>query len=480
MNSSQKLTFREKAGYGCGDFASVLFWATISNWLLYFYTDVFGISASAAGLMILVSRIWDGVNDPMMGLIADRTNTRWGKYRPYLMWMAIPMGVIATLTFSTPDLGATGKLIYAWVTYMLFMMTYTAINIPYSSLLGVITADTEERTSVAFYKYVFALTSSGVVSLVGLPLAKNVFGTDLAMVVLGHPSEAFGWQVMMGLFSLVAVGFFLITFASVKERVQPPPKQKSSVGRDLKDLLANPYWLIVLFGSLFMILFIAVRMSVTTHYFKYYVADQSITLFGHRWTFGFVALSTVFSTIGGWMGVVGIIATQSLTHRLGKRTAFFVFMLISVVCTAFFYVLPPDALYLIFGLQVVGSFFGGPMCPLIWAMFADIADYGEFKNGRRSTGLIFSASSMSQKMAWAISGFTVGGLLTAVGYQPNVEATPEVKHGLVLMMSLIPAASGIIAIAVMSVYRLDRKKMTEISEVLKERRDASATAQTLA
>jgi len=243
---SGKISFFEKAGYGCGDFASVLFWATISNWLLYFYTDVFGISAASAGLMILVSRLWDGINDPVMGMVADRTRTRWGKFRPWLLWMAVPMGLIAVFTFTTPDLSGTGKLAYAWVTYMLFMMVYTAINIPYSSLLGVITDDPVERTSVAFYKYVFALTSSGVVSLVGLPLAQNIFGRKLATAVLGHPSEAFGWQMMMVVFSIVAIGFFLITFISVRERVQPPPTQKTSAVRDLQDLLSNPFWLILL------------------------------------------------------------------------------------------------------------------------------------------------------------------------------------------------------------------------------------------
>jgi len=472
---SGKISFFEKAGYGCGDFASVLFWATISNWLLYFYTDVFGISAASAGLMILVSRLWDGINDPVMGMVADRTRTRWGKFRPWLLWMAVPMGLIAVFTFTTPDLSGTGKLAYAWVTYMLFMMVYTAINIPYSSLLGVITDDPVERTSVAFYKYVFALTSSGVVSLVGLPLAQNIFGRKLATAVLGHPSEAFGWQMMMVVFSIVAIGFFLITFISVRERVQPPPTQKTSAVRDLQDLLSNPFWLILLVVSLLMILFIAIRMSVTTHYFKYCVEARTFALLGRTFTFDFVAFASAFLVIGGWVGVLGIVSTGWLAGRLGKKRAFMLFFSISILCTAAFFFLPPDALLAMFALQIVGSFFGGPLSPLIWAMYADTADWGEWKNGRRATGLVFSASTMSQKMGWALGGFLAGWLLTAVGFVANETATPEVRSGLTLLMSLIPAAAGVLAVLLMTLYRLDSEKMTEIERDLRARRTTDAT-----
>ena len=225
----KRLTFGEKVGYGVGDLASVLFWQTITAYLLYFYTDVFGITAAAAGTMILVSRLWDGINDTMMGIVADRTNTKWGKFRPYLLWMALPLATVAVLAFTTPDLSATGKLVYAFITFNLMMMFYTAINIPYSSLLGVITPDPIERTSVSSYKYVCAYIAGTIVSAFALPLTRY----------FGKGNEAKGWQMTMALFGIAAVIFFLITFLSTKERVKPPITQKTSIKQDLKDLFGH-------------------------------------------------------------------------------------------------------------------------------------------------------------------------------------------------------------------------------------------------
>ncbi|MBN2343676.1 MAG: MFS transporter [Deltaproteobacteria bacterium] len=467
---TQQVGVLEKLGYGCGDFASVLYWQTISAWLLYFYTDVFGITAAAAGTMILVSRLWDGVNDPMMGMLADRTNTRYGKFRPYLLWLAIPMGVVAVLTFSSPNLSPSGKLVYAWVTYVLFMMTYTAINIPYSALLGVITSDTTERVNVSFYKYLFAFTSGGVVSFIGLYLAQELFGTTVARLVYGEPNESFGWQMMMVCFAIVATGFFLITFLTTKERVQPPKKQKMSVSADLKELLHNRHWLVLLAVSLLMILFVAIRMTVTTHYFKYYVADQRIAFLGNTYSVGFVALASTFLVISQWVAVLGILGTKWIAALLGKKKAFILFFWISIVCFGAYYFLSPDSLFLIFGLQIVGSFFCGPLTPLIWAMYADTADYAEWKNGRRATGLVFSASTMSQKIGWAIGGFVAGWLLASVGFQPNVEASDSVRFGLKLLISVIPAAAGVLAALLMLLYGLDNNKMKIIEEELRRRR----------
>jgi GPH family glycoside/pentoside/hexuronide:cation symporter len=462
MNGNgSRLSIREKVGYGLGDFASVLYWQTLSFFLLYFYTDIFGITAAAAGTMILFSRLWDGVNDPMMGIIADRTETRWGKFRPYLVWMAVPMGVIAVATFSTPDLGPTGKLVYAWITYFLFMMAYTAINIPYSSLLGVITPDPEERTTVSLYKYWFAYLSAGLAPIASLPLAEKLIGKN---------DKAFGWQMTVIIFAVFATILFYLTFISTNERVRPPKTQKTSITRDLRDLLQNQYWGLLLLTSLFMILFVATRLTVTAHYFKYYVGEQSLTLFGETYTFGFVSLTPAFMAFGGWMPLAGVIATKWIAKALGKKKTFIMLYIISAASTGVFYFVEPHQLGWMFGLRLIDTFTGGPLTPLLWAMFADCADYSEWKNGRRATGLVFSASTMSQKIGWAVGTFVAGMLLTTMGFEANVEQTQEVKDGLRLLMSIIPAAAGGVATVLMVFYKLDEKKMKRIAADLAERR----------
>lgn len=429
-NEIRKLSIKEKVGYGFGDLASVLYWQTISAYLLYFYTDVFGITAAAAGTMILVSRLWDGVNDPMMGIIADRTNTRWGKFRPYLLWMAVPLAIAAVFTFTTPNFSPSGKLIYAYVTFNLMMMLYTAINIPYSSLLGVITPDPIERTSVSSYKYVFAYISGTIVSALALPLTQY----------FGKGNEAAGWEITMTVFGVAAVIFFFITFVSTKERVQPPPAQKSSIGQDLKDLFSNKPWVLLLFTTLLMILFVATRMSVTAHYFKYYVGDQEFTIFGKTHTYGFVALTSAFNAMGQWLAIIGVIFTNFFAKKVGKKRAFLVLFVTAITCTVAFSFFKPEHVMLMFIFQALYAFAGGPLSPLIWAMYADTADYSEWKTGRRATGLVFSASTMSQKFGWAIGTFVAGSLLSAFGFQANMEQNPDVLYGLKSLVSIIPAA----------------------------------------
>lgn len=464
---TKELPVKEKLGYGLGDFASVLFWQMITAYLLYFYTDVFGLLPAVAGTMILVSRLWDGVNDPMMGMIADRTNTRWGKFRPYLMWLSIPLAVIAVLAFSTPDLSGTAKVVYAYVTFMLFMMAYTAINIPYSALLGVITPNSIERSSVASYKYVCAFLAGAVVSFFALPLA-NYFGGG---------NEAVGFPRTMMLFGGVAVILFFITFLSTNERVVPSKTQETSIKKDLKDLFENKPWMKLFAVTILMILFVSVRISVTTHYFKYYVEVQKISLFGNTWSFGYVKLASAFNGIGQILAIVGVIFTKPIAKALGKKKAFIMLFIIAVFCTGIFYVLRPQDVLLMFAFQIVGSFTGGPLTPLIWAMYADSADYSEWKKGRRATGLVFSASTMSQKFGWAIGTAFTGWLLSYFGFQANVAQSIQVQNGLRALMSVIPAAAGILAVVLIFTYKLDDKTMEDIEIELERRREAeNATA----
>ena len=463
MTKTQKLSVWEKAGYGFGDLASVLYWQTISAYLLYFYTDVFGITAAAAGTMMLMSRLWDGVNDPLMGILADRTQTRWGKFRPYLLWMAVPLAIAGVLAFTTPDLDDSGKLTYAYVTFFLLMMLYTAINIPYSSLLGVITPDPIERTSVSSYKYVFAYISGTIVSALALPMT-NYFGQG---------DEAAGWQWTMVIFGLAATLFFMITFASVRERVTPPKNQKTSIDRDLRDLLNNVPWVLLLFATLLFILFVATRLSVTTHYFKYFVGEQEISILGFSGSYGYVALTSAFNAVGTWAAIVGVICTNYIAGWIGKKRAFLMLFVVAALSTAAFFVLKPEQVELMFALQVIGSFTGGPLSPLIWAMYADAADYSEWKTGRRSTGLVFSASTMSQKFGWAIGSYVAGILLSSFGFEANMEQNAEVLWGLKALMSIIPAGAGVLAILLILFYNLDEAKMQEIERELRQRREGA-------
>ncbi len=448
--ASEKLPIREKIGYGLGDFASCLFWQTISLHLIFFYTDVFGISAKAAGLLILFSRIWDGVNDPMMGMIADRTRTRWGKFRPYLLFLSVPLAVLAVVTFSTPHLGPLGKLAYAYLTYNLFMMCYTALNIPYSSMLGVLTPNSAERTVLSSFKYIGAYAGGLVISAFLLPLVKRIGGSG---------SSPIGWTVSMCIFGAVAVALFLVTFFSTRERVSPPAAQKTSVGRDLKDLFSNRPWLLLLFTTLAMLLFVSLRLGVTNYYFKYYIAPGRF----EEWV-------SVFNTVGMIGSIAGVVVVSWLARLLGKKKAFILLFVVANALTVSFIFLKPQHLLLMMVMQAVASFAGGPLTPLIWAMYADTADYSEWKNGRRATGLVFSASTMSQKFGWAIGAVLTGFLLDIFGYVPNVGQSARVILGFRLLMSVIPGIAGLIAIFIVLFYTLDEETMKKIGEDLRKRR----------
>jgi GPH family glycoside/pentoside/hexuronide:cation symporter len=465
MNASeQKLPFFEKFSYGFGDLASVLYWQTFMLYLTYFYTDIFLIPAGAAATMFLLSRLWDGVNDPIMGVIADRTETKWGKFRPYLLWLCIPFAVMGVLTFTVPDFGYTGRLIWAYVTFFGIMMLYTAINIPYTALLGVISADSNERTSVSSFKFMFAFAAGIIVSATLLPMAKY----------LGGGNDAQGWQLSFVIYGIAAILFFFIAFKGTKERIQPPKTQKSSVVQDLKELVTNKPWLILLATTITFILFVAVRSSVTVHYFKYFVGSQEITLpFFDKATYDFETITSAFNTIGQISSFLGVLLVSWFAKLVGKKRAFVIIFIIAIVSTSAFYLCRPDQIGLIFFLQVLGSITGGPLSVLLWAMYADTADYAEWKNGRRATGLVFSASTMSQKIGWAISAYVALTLMAQVGFQPNVEQTQESLNGLILLFSIIPGVLGILSIIIVYFYPLNDKRVEEIITELEERRKAN-------
>jgi len=458
-----RLRFREMLAFGCGDFASVLYWQTFMRFLPIFYTDVFGITAGALGTMLLVSRIWDGVNDPVIGMLADRTESRWGKFRPFILFGAVPFAIFGVLTFTTPDLGMTGKLIWAYLTYNGLMMLYTTVNIPYTALMGVMTDDPVKRARLSSIKFIFAFTAGMVISAALMPLVSTLGGPD-------DPQR--GWQLAFVIVGVVAVGFFLITVFGTKERIKPAPDANTSVARDIKFLLQNNAWVLLLCTTLTWILFVALRSSVSAHYFKYYIYDgvPDTPLAFAGTTFTFDGLISAFATLGQAASVVGVVAVSLIVSKVPKKPLFIGLFTLQIVTTAAYLVLQPGQLAAIFILEIIGSAFGAPLPVLMWAMYADTADYGEWKSGRRTTALVFSASTMSQKIGWALAAFIAFQLLQYVGFVANEVPSEAVKGSLVRLMSIYPSALGILSIVIFLFYPLNEQRMAGIRADLNARR----------
>ena len=466
-DDTQKVPLREKIGYGFGDLASVLFWQTIMVYLLYFYTDVFGLPAKAAGVMLLISRLSDAIFDVVIGMTADRTRSRWGKFRPYLLWGAVPLAVSAVLAFSTPDFSDAGKLVYAYITFIAFMFLYSTVNIPYTALLGVISGDPVERADAATSKFIGAFTAGIIVSATALPLAKY----------FGQGNDAKGWHMTMIIYAAAAVVFLWITFFGAHERVQPIAKEKTDVGRDLRDIIQNVPWLLLFVVTILFILFVCIRLNVTTHYFKYYIREQSVTLFGTTRKYGFEVLASAFNTVGQVVSLLGTALVPVFARLLGRKKAAVILFIVSLLCTASFYFFKPEDLVLIFVFQTIGSLAGGPISALLWIMYADTADYSEWKTGRRATGLVFSASIMSNKLGWAVGSMVAAFILAQTGFVANVVQNANVLLGLKAMMSILPAAVGTVALLILMLfYKLDEQTMAKVKAALDERRKAGGQA----
>jgi GPH family glycoside/pentoside/hexuronide:cation symporter len=449
MNNSQtseKLTIKEKLGFSAGEYSSSIVWQTLMFFLPVFYTDTFGLTAASVGTMFLIIRFFDAFNDPVMGIIADRTKTRWGKFRPYLLWFAAPYGILAMLMFTTPGFSYTGKLIYAYVTYGLMMVIYTIIMIPYNSWVGVISPNSEERTSVSSYKFVMAYLAGITVQALVLPMVEH----------FGHGDDAEGYKTTMIILGTISIIFFLITFFSAKERVQPEAKVKSDIKEDLKDLIKNEYWIIVFFTSMLLLTYIVIRSGAIMYYFEYYLGKKE--------------LASAFMVVGTIATLVGVLPTKWLSSKMGKRNLFIISLAIIAVSQLVFYIASPDNIVLIFAAQIVFSLASGPTMPLVWSMLADTADYSEWKSHRRATGLIFSATNMSIKTGVALGGAAIMWVLSAFGYVSNSEQTPEAIAGIKSIMSFIPAGIAILAIIPLLFYKLDDKKLEVIEADLKARK----------
>lgn len=440
------LSVREKVGYGLGDTATNLVWRTLMVFLPIFYTDVFGISAASVGTLLLVCRYWDGITDFAMGLIADRTNTRWGKFRPWILWTALPFGILTILTFTTPDLSYNGKLIYAYLTYSGLVVVFTANNVPYSALTGVMSADPVQRTSLSSYRFVFAFLGGLITQ-----------GLNIYLVsFFGNGDEVVGYRYTMTLFAGLSVALFIVTFLSTRERVVLPKRQDTALKQDLADLVGNRPWIVLSFLGVFFVAMTTMRQGVTMFYFKYFVNDLN--------------LAATFMVVGLVASMIGAGLTKKMTQHFGKKNVVNYCLILAVVGSGVLYFAGPEDITTIFVLSLATEFATGPIIALFFAMLADTADFSEWKNSRRATGLIFSAGTLSIKFGTGIAGALTGWLLTLFGYAANVPQSPETLEGIRLLISVFPALSALIAIVVFRFYRIDDNFMARIQNDLKNRK----------
>ena len=455
----QYLSKKEKIGYGLGDMASNLYFQTFVVFMPIFYTDVFGLAPAAMGTMMLFSRFWDAANDPLMGMIADRTDTKWGKFRPYIAGFAIPIGLAGFFAFNTPNFGASGNLIYAYVTYILLMMMYTGVNVPYAALMGVITPNSAERTSVSQYRFAFAFIGQFIAGAVTLGLVEY----------FGSGNEAIGWRMVMVLYGIVAAALLFGTFSLTKERVLPKVSKQNRIKDDLKNLMKNKPWILMGLATFFQLTFIVMRGSSTTYYFRYFVGNQELNLLGMNIDLGYALFTSSFIGVGTVATFIGALLTSRINKYISKKTIYSRFLIMSAICSLLFYFLAPENIILIYTLNALVSFFFGAVSVTQWAMYTDTADYGEWKFGSRSTALIMAASLFALKMGLTAGGTIVGWVLEGYGFIANEIQTESTLLGIKMLMSVFPALFGIIGGFLVLFYPITDEKMVEIELDLKNK-----------
>ncbi len=451
-------TLKEKIGYGFGDMSSSMFWKIFSYYLPIFYSNIYGLSLPDTAVLLLVTRIWDAVSDPMMGIMADRTHTRWGKYRPYLLWIALPFAVCGILLFTTPDFGVTGKLVWAYVTYIMMMTVYTAINVPYGAMLGVMTDDSDTKTVFSSYRMFFAYGGSFVALFAWEPLCG--FFKDMTGTV------STSWQYSMIVIAVLCFVIFLLCFVMTREHVKTV--STVSIGKDFKSLLSNVPWWLLIGAALGSNLFNTVRGAAAAYFFKDYIGEN---IFLNLGDLSILFYAGLFLGVGEVSNMAGVVLTVPLSRKFGKKSTYILTMIALAILSILFFFLPctPLGFWLMLVMQVVISICTGIVSPLIWSMYADVSDYAELKDGTASTGLIFSSSSMAQKFGGAFGGAAVMWILAAFGYNTAAGAvqTETALTGLALLMSWIPAVVAVLSVVVVYFYPLTKERMNGISEELK-------------
>jgi GPH family glycoside/pentoside/hexuronide:cation symporter len=527
----EKLAFKEKIGYALGDGAANIAWRGVATFLFVFYTDVFGINPAAVGVLMLIARFGDGIIDVIMGVICDRTNSKYGKFRPWILWTAIPLGITLSMLFTTPNLGPTGKIVYAYATYLLFFFIYTANNIPYGALMAVMSSDDKERTSLGSFRMVGAFTGGmlvqgallflvvhfgninptidiqkleenkyevivstnkdiknvniktangialfswanpGLADSLNLPTKgksfsmeaqkkysfiasgeENLKGKDITII-----DQKRGYSHSIYLLSVFLSLFLLVTFATTRERVQPPKEQETNLGKDLRDLIRNRPWIILLIIGLLFNVYNSIKQGIVVIYFSHYLHHQ---LLAASYMVGLMLAS-----------IAGAMITSPLGKRFGKRNLFIYALIFSGVVNASLVFCGSENLSAIFTIGIISEFGAAIFPTLFFAMLGDAADYSEFKNGRRATGLVYSAGSFATKFGGGIAGAIIGFVLAAFKYNgQDTAAIQGAVPGIIMLMSWIPAIITLIAAGVMTLYPLNQRKMDEITTELNNRR----------
>ncbi len=494
VNVSSRLTFREKAGYALGDAGANFVFQTLMIFQMTFYSKVFGITVAAASWLFLIGRLFDAVTDPLMGVIADRTKSRWGRFRPWLIWSALPFALVFWAAFTTPDLGPQGKLLYAWATYLGLMAVYTLNNVPYCALQGVMTADSNERTSIGTYRFFAAMSVGFIVSGVTWPLVAKLGGGD----------DAKGWSLTMGFFALITIVCFVVAFFSAKERVQPDPEQKSSVRQDLADAFGNRPWVVLFIATLAIFTMLAVRGGSLPLFTQYVVSQSALADFLRHGGFvqsgigeptGFQTVLDsvgylvkpdlsnvqavgfgVFNMAGSVVTLLGVLMSKPLSERFGKRGVFNTCLAITGASTLWLYFIPGDAVGTQFVQGLLWAAAYGPTIPLLWSMIADAADYGEWKNGRRATGFVFAGVVFALKAGLGVGGFIGGQVLSAYGFGEGTETAAASLHGIRMTAAIYPAVCIAIAVFTLTRYPIDKTLNDRIGRELAERRARYASA----
>lgn len=473
---SEKLSIREKIGYSLGDLAANLVFQTLMTYLAYFYTDIYGLDANdATAIIFTVGTIAAFGFNPIVGAIADRTNSKWGKFRPWILWTAIPLGIVSVLAFSTPNFEYQGKVVYAVITYTLLLLLYAASNLPYSALSGVITGDMKERNSISSYRFVAVMFAQFFVQVFMLPI----------IIYAGEGDKAVGIEIVMTWLAIIGTIMLLITFITTKERIVPKLEQKSSVKEDLLDLIKNKPWVIMLLLTTLTFVSLAMKGGSYIYYFENYVDEVRLTNFispildflstiGVNF-FGNDSVSAgfgLFNASGIIFMIIGIGMSKPLADTYGKRNVFGFFLFISTLFIILFSFFGKSSVELMFGAQVLHGFFYGITIPLLWAMIADVADYSEWKNNRRATAIIFSAMMVGLKLGLTIGSSLVAKILGSYGYVPNGEngQTEIAIQGTKMLVSVYPAIPFLIGVSLLFFYEINKKMETQIELELKERR----------
>ncbi len=483
--SFHKLAVREKVGYAAGDIATNFFFQSMILYQTRFYTDTAGLSAVAVGSMFLVLRLADAVFDPLIGALSDRTNTRWGKFRPWILFTAVPFGLIFWLVYVTPDTGAHGKLIYAYITYTLVMMTYSANNTPYAALMGVMTPDASERSAIASYRFVGALIGQFVIQALPLPLVAK----------LGQGNSAKGWATTMAIFGACIVILNLITFSTTRERVVPDPRQKSSLRADLRNVFTCGPWIVMFILTLLVFTMLVVRGSSSNYMFAYYLDQSQLRAFldklglaggtvtGWRSVLNSLGLLanpdgsnasavglSLFFVIGSLIQIVGIIFSKPLADRFGKKAVFMVGAAVTMIATAGVFLAGPTSIGFMFIMSILWALGWGPTVPLLWVMIADVADYSEWKTSRRATGFMFAGILFALKAGLSLGGALSAWIINAYGYVPNVAQTERALLGIRLGASIYPALALLGALVCLAIYPIGKQLNLRIETELNERR----------